>query len=390
MEFYLEKRADQGFTCIQVCALPEDDGIRKPNVLGQLPFLLSDNGYDPVKPDERNSGNNYWTNIEDIIIKAEKWHMVMALLPTWGDKFNKEAHGIGPEIFNPDNAYSYGKWLANRYKAHPNILWVLGGDRALKNEKHYRIIDRMAEGIREADPDHLITFHPCGAASSIQYVSNKDYISFHAIQSGHGLECYNSAGMLRETMEEENKPCLDMECCYEDFPTCFQPDYGYCWDEHDVRQTIYRNMMEGVCGHTYGHRSVWCFQDEKIKGYTYTWQEALNRPAAGQMQYVRKLCMSRSYYDFKNAPELVKKTYSGMATVSAGRGNAYAFLYSPLGLPIYAQLDSLNCNALRATWYNPRNGTEQVFAIIRPDNHVFVPPSSGKGFDWMLILDVMQ
>jgi len=37
--------------------------------------------------------------------------------------------GIGPVIFNTDNARIYGRFLGERYRSDPNIIWILGGDR---------------------------------------------------------------------------------------------------------------------------------------------------------------------------------------------------------------------------------------------------------------------
>ena len=59
--------------------------------------------------------------------------MFMGLLPTWGDKVIK-MWGQGPIIFTESNAYIYGKWLGNRYKDFPNIIWILGGDRPPVND----------------------------------------------------------------------------------------------------------------------------------------------------------------------------------------------------------------------------------------------------------------
>ena len=56
-----------------------------------------------------------------------------------------------------------GKFLGERYKNHPNIIWILGGDRPIEIEIQRQTICAMAEGIREGDGgSHLITFHPTG------------------------------------------------------------------------------------------------------------------------------------------------------------------------------------------------------------------------------------
>jgi hypothetical protein len=102
-----------------------------------------------------------------------------------------------------------------------------------------------------------------------------------------------------------------------------------------------------------------------------------------------KLRLSRPYFEFRRAPELVAGDDATMAHQCAGRGERYAFCYSPLGQPVRAFLDRLGGNAVRATWFNPRTGESEVFAIVPASETLFVPPSAGKGNDWVLVLDVL-
>src|SRR5690554_3449697 len=98
---YLEDRAKKGFNVIQAVVLAELDGINTPNFYGHKPFL--DN--DPTKPNEA-----YFKHIDFVVKKAEKLGLIIGMLPSWGDKWNK-AWGTGPEIFTPDNALLFGEYL---------------------------------------------------------------------------------------------------------------------------------------------------------------------------------------------------------------------------------------------------------------------------------------
>jgi hypothetical protein len=93
-----------GFTVIQAVVLAEFDGLHTANVYGDLPL---------------------------------KEGLVIGLLPTWGDKVTK-SWGVGPVIFNPENAVIYGRWLGNRYKNSKNIIWIPGGDRN-PQKKNYTV-----------------------------------------------------------------------------------------------------------------------------------------------------------------------------------------------------------------------------------------------------------
>ena len=180
-QLYLNNRAEKGFNVIQAVILGEHDGLNAVNAYNRVP--LKNNN--PETPDLE--GNySYWEHIDYIIDIAEKLNLYMAILPTWGDKFNLK-WGIGPVIFNAENAYTYGKWLGDRYKNNKNIIWVLGGDRPLENDTHFEIIRSMAKGIKDGDKGkHLLTFHPFGEHCSSDFVSGEDWLDLNMYQSGHG------------------------------------------------------------------------------------------------------------------------------------------------------------------------------------------------------------
>lgn len=386
---YLTVRARQGFTVIQAVALAEHDGLRVPNAYGRLPLLE----FDPTRPDLAGE-YSYWDHVDWTVRRAAELGLFVAFLPTWGDKYNLK-WGVGPEIFTPENARSYGRWLGERYCEQWNIIWMLGGDRPLETPAHRAVIDAMGAGLRagdRADGDggkHLITFHPMGGHSSVDEVPGCDYVDFHTVQSGHGVEAYASWELVRRTGLAEHKPYMDAEPRYEDHPACFRPDYGYLWNADDVRQNAYWDILEGTCGHTYGNHSIWSFNTEPQAYWPYTWQEALLHPGAEQVHHLVTLRLSRPYFELRAAPELVVDDPAAMAHQSAARGDAYAYIYSPLGQPIRARLGALAQRALRASWFDPRTGGEAVFAIVPPRETLFVPPTSGKGCDWVLVLDVL-
>lgn len=385
MEFYLKTRAKQEYNVIQAVLLAEQDGLFMPNAYGRVPLML-DRQWD-ICPDE-GDGYDYWKHVDYGIDIAAEYSMFIGLLPSWGDKFNLK-WGKGPVIFNESNAFEYGRWLGARYRDQWNIIWILGGDRPIENEEQEKIMDAMARGIRSEDQNHLMTFHPCGASSSVDYLKGKEYIDFHSVQSGHALECYSSNAMLRSTMEAEMKPALDMEPRYEDHPACFKEDYGYLWRARDIRQNAWWNLLEGACGITYGNSSVWCFQTEKSGYWPYTWKEAMGHKGARQMKYIKRLFTSRPYYNFRSLDRLLDRN-EGLEGQCAGGTEDYAYIYTPFGMPIRANLQYMGGSVIRASWYNPRNGKSKCAKIVPAVKTLFVPPATGENKDWILILEVLE
>ncbi len=77
---YLKRRAEQGFTVIQTVVLAELDGLDTPNAYGDKP-LIDD---DPTKPNE-----DYFKQVDDVVDKANEYHLNIAMLPAWATKFIK-------------------------------------------------------------------------------------------------------------------------------------------------------------------------------------------------------------------------------------------------------------------------------------------------------------
>ena len=387
IERFLHQRAQQGFTAIQTVALAEFEGATTPNFYGRFPLEFTNDTPDPTKPDI-SAGYSYWNHVDYVIETAEKYGLFITLLPTWGDKFNK-CWGKGPEIFTPENAYEYGRWIAHRYKDFPNIIWMLGGDRLLE-KKHRLIIDAMGRGIRLEDSNHLITFHPAGGRVSTDFLSDADYIDFHTSQTGHSVEpCYNSDDFMLKMAAATAKPYMDSEPRYEDIPACIDWSLGVIWNADDVRQNAYWDILAGACGHTYGNHSVWSMNRENGSEYGATWQEAVDRPGAWQMRYVKQLRLSRDYYSLKHDPNLICGNYEGMGHMVSATGTGYGYIYLPLGLPVTVDLSRVRpAKRIRALWFDPRNGQEDLFSVLPANGKTtLIPPTQGKGCDWVLVLE---
>ena len=86
-DYYLKRRAEQGYTVIQAVALAEFDGLHVPNPNGDLPLNFDD----PTQPNEK-----YFKHVDYIIDKAAEYGLVIGFLPTWGDKVFKDVWGKDP------------------------------------------------------------------------------------------------------------------------------------------------------------------------------------------------------------------------------------------------------------------------------------------------------
>ena len=209
---FLENRREKGFTVIQAVLLAEENGLITPSVNGEVP--LQD--LDPTRPNEA-----YFLFVDSVIDLAASKGLYIGLLPTWGDKV-EQRWGQGPVIFNEENAYTYGQFLGKRYRDRPNLIWILGGDRGCKGNEG--VWNAMAGGIRSADPNHLMTYHPMGSRSSSECFHQAEWLDFNMHQSGHSDRYIpNYRKIMADYALDPPKPCMDAEPIYESHPFGWNP-----------------------------------------------------------------------------------------------------------------------------------------------------------------------
>lgn len=391
-EKYLKDRSKKGFTVIQAVALAEIDGLNVPNTEGEKPLINND----PTTPNEK-----YFAHVDWVIKKAEENGLFIALLPTWGDKWNKR-WGVGPEVFTPYNAKQFGLFLGSRYKNNPNIIWVVGGDRPVETELHHQIITQMALGLKEGDDGrHLISFHPSGGKGSAEYFHEEPWLDFNMRQNGHSDSYTERYYMtLQDYHREPVKPVFDGEPIYEDHPINFKPNkYGHS-STADVRRPLYWNLFNGAFGHTYGHHSIWQMWEigrEPINFPLMPWDKALDQPGAWQMQYGRRLIESRPF--LTRIPDNSVIVTNEIPTSVPGAGTyhfeatrcsngSYAFVYVPVGRKFRVRMDVIKGEKVIAWWYNPRNGEATKIGDFKSEGErEFLSPTPGENLDWILVLD---
>ena len=381
-EKYLENRRSKGFTVIQAVALAELDGLNTPNAEGNRPLINND----PLKPNEL-----YFAHVDWVIKKAGEKGMYIGLLPTWGDKVDRK-WGKGPVIFNKENAFKYGQWIGNRYKDYPNIIWINGGDRDGGGENK-PIWDALGEGIKSADKNHLMTFHPWGEHSSSEWFHESGWLDFNMCQTGHGqrsFAIYKNL-VIRDYNLVPAKPCFDGEPRYEDHPVGWNPEVLGWFDEADVRQALYWNLFSGAFGHTYGCHPIWQMKTperEAVGLARNNWYDVLYLPGAGDLIHARRLLESRPFLSRIPDQSLLTPSYVPETDyVVATRGDGYAFVYFPTGYSAEIEIGRIG-SAVHAWWYNPRTGEPILIETLTDEEKMtFTPPDKGRGNDWILVLD---
>ncbi|MFN0087353.1 MAG: glycoside hydrolase family 140 protein [Blastocatellia bacterium] len=395
---YLKNRADKGFTVIQAVALAELDGLNDPNPYGHRPLVNND----PAKPDvKEGAANDYWDHVDYIVRKAGALGLYIGFLPTWGDKWNR-GRGAGPEVFSAQNAEAYGEWLGRRYKDAGNIIWILGGDRAIETDTHKEVIRAMARGLRKGDGGvHLQTLHPRGGEGSAAHFHNDDWLDFNMRQNGHVAEFNPRYEQTRVDYDRAPaKPVLDGEPIYEDHPISFKAkELGHSVAA-DVRRPLYWDLFTGAFGHTYGHHSIWQMWQpgrQPINNPLMPWFEAIDQPGAAQMRHGRRLIESRPFLTRVPDDSVIVTADPASSVPGAGAkryvatrdaAGSYVMVYVPAGRPFKVRMDKITGGKVKAWWFNPRTGKAALIGeFANAGERRFTPPDAGENLDWVLVLD---
>jgi hypothetical protein len=389
---YLEDRARKGFTVIQAVALSEMDGLSSPNAYGALP--LTDK--DPERPNEA-----YFAHVDFIVDRAESLGLHVGFLPSWGKYWKTGAQCI----FTPAKARAYGRFLGQRYRDKP-VIWILGGDQNVVTREERANLDALAAGLKDGDGgSHLITFHPRGPGQSSRQLQDATWLDFHMSQSSHAARDHDNGLYAQHDLAlTPLRPTLDGEPRYEGIPVGFYlRDHNRLdrFDDDDARQAAWWSVMSGACGHTYGNNNVWqMWQPGRAPaiGANIPWFEALDHPGARQVGLLRRFVEANAFQTLVPDPGLIADgPATGPSKVKAMRAQdgSRVIVYSSRGEAFTLDQGAVKSAYVRQSWFDPRYGVSYEFRLSGQawDGQAlqtFTPPTSGRGQDWVLVLEASQ
>lgn len=249
----------------------------------------------------------YWDHMDYIIKTAEENGIYIGMVCIWGGL-------VKSGLMDVSESKQYGKFLAERYKDCPNIVWIIGGD--IKGDVKKEVWETLAQTIRSIDKNYLMTFHPFGRTTSATWFNNSDWLDFNMFQSGHrryGQQKGDGDFTLPQHNEEDNwryveychkmtpmKPVIDAEPVYEGIPQGLHNPKEPRWNDADVRRYAYWSVFAGSFGHTYGNNSIMQFYRSGIipsYGAYESWWDALKNPGFNQMKYLKELILKFPFFE---------------------------------------------------------------------------------------------
>jgi hypothetical protein len=334
-EAYLDNRSAKGFTVIQcvIAWVDEKDGpLPLPNSAGHRPWL--DNNPATPNPD-------FFQPIDHLVSYAAQRGLVLALLPTWGH-FVKTTKSI-----TQANAQAYGRWLGERYRAAPNIIWVNGGDRTPTGFEG--VFQALAHGLGEGDQGaHLISYHPVGGRSSSQYFHQESWLDFNMLQTWcDWFRVYPA--VMSDALRTPVKPIVHAEGAYENGP---EYPTGPITPLIVRRQAWWAFLAGGF--HTYGQDQMWRMQPG--------WDQTFDTPGAAQVGCFKNILTARPWWKLVPDQSLFATGVGSERTLNAAarsEDDQWALVYLSSQCTVRLHLDKIGAREVQATWINPQTGEEQ-------------------------------
>lgn len=352
----IEKTKARGFAFAQVMLLGVGDGT-KPNVYGERPWL-DDN---PQTPNE-----GYFKHV-DAVVQIARDHNLAISMTMFHQRYRQH--------ITLDKARAWGKWIGQRYRDVPTIIWSMTPE---AKPEFLPIMRELAAGLRAGDGGyHLITFKPDPAPHRAGFAHEEGWLDFSCMQTWKWVEKIYPM-VTQEYHLEPVKPVVMAEGAYE-----HGSEYGFEVTPLWVRRQAYYSFLAGA-SHTYGHNDSWRVLP--------TWKQALDAPGAIQLGILKKILLERKEWWHLVPDQSVLArggaTHGQVLNLAARhKDGRWLMVYLGGRASFSVNLNRLAPgDAMKAVWIDPRTG--QSAPAGRLPNSGVEPFSTPEGWeDALLILE---
>jgi hypothetical protein len=281
---------------------------------------------------------------------------------------------------------AYGKFLGNRYKNQPNIVWLSGNDYQNWGTSADQYVGAVAQGIKSADPNHLHTVELNYTRSGSQ--DDPYWVPLIGLDSA-----YTYFPTYDEILNEYNRstvmPVYLAEANYE-----FENNTGNDPSTPEVlRQQLWWTMTSGGIGQLYGNHYTVTF--------TSGWQSNLDTTGAAQQQLATTFLRGLAWYNLvpDQTHKMLTAGYGTYSSDGALHTNNYAtaaqtpdgklgLIYAPVATTLTVNLATFS-GQVTATWFDPTTGNTiaaGTYANSKSQNFSVPGKHADGGNDWVLVL----
>lgn len=377
---YLDDRRQRGFNAIIVSLIEHKFADRAPATIdGVEPFLKRG---DFARPNPA-----YFDAARRTVAEAHRRGISVWLCPAylgWGgndEGFWREVNAAGPQALR-----AYGKYVGERFRDLPNIVWMPGGDFAVPENLRWAGHE-LALGIRDGGAAQLMTAHG-GQTGAVETFGDQPWLAVDNVYR-YDLDLWRP---LRAANDRQTRPFVLIETAYE--------------GEHHatparIRRQAWWSMTCGACGQFFGNNPLWYFDGPGYPGRSAsTWRHALDLAGSRDMTRLAKLLTAQPWQ--RLVPDLDDRLItagggSGESKVTAAHtpnfDRAIVYIASDGTKPRTLTGDlSRFPGPVSAQWHNPAR--DAVPLVVpeklppKPQQTLRTPGDNGmQANDWVLILE---
>ncbi len=168
---FIDNTISHGYNSIEMSVITHwPMGNHAPfNGEGEVPFLKRLNGedwngllnYDSLQnggdmPDFLSANEKYWTYVDQFLEYCEDKGILVFMFPAYVGYDGQEQGWMKEMVANGhQKIYSYGAWIASRYKKRRNIVWMLMGDMGRFNQKQIGVEQALIDGLKSVNGNSI-------------------------------------------------------------------------------------------------------------------------------------------------------------------------------------------------------------------------------------------
>lgn len=405
---FIENTLAQGHNAIEFAVITHwPTGNHAPfNGEGEMPFLKRLNGSDwdgkltyqslsQEAPDLTSPNEKYWRFVDKFLSYCESKGLLVFMFPAYVG-YNGEEQGWMKELVanGKEKSRAYGAWIANRYKARKNIVWMLLGDMGKFNDEQKMAEQALIDGLKSVKNQQSVQY----TAESHSGENAADNVQFGHEMTLNGVYTWDlkvpvpylgrkgyahqppmPAFLLEEPYDEEGPDGNNYN------PNATQP----------VRRFQWWGWLSTIGGYISGNGYVWPFIDP-------VWQQHLETQGAKDMMRLNQFIKSVEWWKMVPAglngmkniivDPVNADTSASYISAAAARDGSFLVAYLPPAHRGKIKVDlSVLSKPCFAYWFDLKDGRYipvNASPISNTSIREFNPP--GKNHpgenDWVLVI----
>ncbi len=371
---YLDNRQSKGYNAIIVSLIEAAFADSAPaNVLGDEPFT----GAPFATPNEA-----YFSRADWIIEQAAARGITLLLAPAY------LGHNCGPEGWcaqiraaSLSTMRSYGRFVGNRYKGHPNIIWLIGADTDPFTYNVDEKLEQLVAGIKEFDSEHLMSAHTGPETSAQEIWGRRSWLDLNNVYT------YSDATYRKTATEYQRPNALPLFL----LETAYENEHGST--PQSLRASAYHSVLWGArLGHFFGNCPIWPFGSSTASGFcsSANWVPQLDSVGSTTVAYLGNLMRSRRHWLMRpDHGDTVMTAGHGSGSTRAVTSRALdgssVIAYIPTRREVTIDLTEIAGSTAQVWWWNPRSNTASSAGTLSTTaSQRLTPPDTN---DWVLVID---